>query len=307
MPKMHVEKSILINSSPESIFELLSNMEKWSGWSPWLIMEPEAEVKVADDKRSYSWEGDRIGSGSMKIIGEKHPNSIDYDLEFIKPWRSKAKVNFSIEAQGNETKVSWSMDSSLPFFLFWMKKMMEGFVGMDFQRGLFLLKDLVEDGEVHSKLVFAGIEEYEGCEYVGIRKETTMEKVGSDMSKDFDRLNEWAKENKDRLTGNPFSIYHKWDMKNGKVAYTSGFPIKEASESIPEGFVTGNIPKTKVNTVEHIGPYKHLGNAWGTQYSMQRSKAFKQNKKIHPFETYRNMPGEVPDNELHTRIHFPVR
>ena len=40
---------------------------------------------------------------------------------------------------------------------------------------------------------------------------------------------------------------------------------------------------------------------------MQRSKTFKLNKRIDPFETYLNNPGEVPDRELVTEVHFPVK
>jgi hypothetical protein len=40
---------------------------------------------------------------------------------------------------------------------------------------------------------------------------------------------------------------------------------------------------------------------------MQRAKEFKQKKGFHPFETYVNMPGEVPDTELITDIHFGIK
>ena len=53
--------------------------------------------------------------------------------------------------------------------------------------------------------------------------------------------------------------------------------------------------------------YPHLGNAWSTLYTMQRVKEIAVNKKIHPFETYENAPGQLPDNQLKTRIHFPLK
>jgi len=43
-----------------------------------------------------------------------------------------------------KTEVTWTTDSSLPFFLFWMKKSMEGFVGMKLARapemGVFVMR-----------------------------------------------------------------------------------------------------------------------------------------------------------------------
>jgi len=66
------------------------------------------------------------------------------------------------------------------------------------------------------------------------------------------------------------------------------------------------VPAMKVNTIAHIGAYKHLGNAWTTQYMMQRGKEYKYRKGIDPFEVYLNMPGQVPEEQLVTEIHFPV-
>ena len=88
-------------------------------------MEPETKVTVRSDAKYYEWEGDRVGSGNMKIIKEVENATVDYDLMFLKPWKSKAKVSFYLKPEGTSTSVTWTMDSSLPFFLFWMKKMTE--------------------------------------------------------------------------------------------------------------------------------------------------------------------------------------
>jgi len=269
-------------------------------------MEPSAKTNVRDDGKFYSWEGKRTGEGEMKITNEISPKSLDIDLTFLKPWKSKSKVRFEIDPKGDESEVTWYMDGSLPIFMFWMKKMMEAFVGMDYVRGLNLLKDYIEDGEVHSKIAFDGKTKFGGCKYLGITTECTMDEVGVRMQDDFKKLGAWAQEHSEELDGNPFSIYHKWDMVSGKVQYTSGFPVKNIPES-PVGFVKGEIPETPVNTVTHIGPYVHLGNAWSTQYNMKQNKEFKINKNIDPFEIYLNMPGEVDELELKTQVHFPVK
>ena len=76
------------------------------------------------------------------------------DLTFLKPWKSQAKVAFYLKEEGASTQVRWTIDSGIPFFLFWMKKQMEIFVGMDYDRGLTMLKDLVETGSSNSTLTF---------------------------------------------------------------------------------------------------------------------------------------------------------
>ena len=38
-----------------------------------------------------------------------------------------------------------------------------------------------------------------------------------------------------------------------------------------------------------------------------RAKRFRQDKSIKPFEVYETAPGDVPDSETKTTVHFPVR
>ncbi|MBV6644521.1 MAG: SRPBCC family protein [Cyclobacteriaceae bacterium] len=307
MPKMHINKSININASADKIFKVLNDFNQWTSWSPWLIMDPSAKVTVASDSKSYEWEGKRVGSGNMKILSEDGTKSIDYDLNFLKPWKSNAKVRFELKSEGDETKVSWLMDSSLPFFMFWMKKMMEGFVGMDYDRGLRMLKELVEDGKIHSKLEFRGNSSFSGFKYIGIKTSTSINNVGPQMEADFGKLGAFMKEHADIADQSAFSQYHKWDVVKDKVVYTSGVAVKSIPSDLPDGFVSGEIPSSNVHTVRHVGKYDHLGNAWSTLYAMQRGKELKLKKGVHPFEVYLNSPEEVDEKELITDINFAVK
>ncbi|MFY0599510.1 MAG: SRPBCC family protein [Cyclobacteriaceae bacterium] len=307
MPQLQISKSINISASIDKVYNAVSDLNKWTAWSPWLIMEPEAVVKVSDDEMSYSWEGKRVGSGNMKIVAQETNKSVDYDLNFLKPWKSQADVRFELSESEEGTKATWIMDSSLPWFMFWMKKMMTAFVGMDYDRGLNLLKDYVEDGGIHSKLEFKGVNTYPGCVYVGIKTDCDMDDIATAMEKDMTKVWELLADKKDKIAGLPFSIYHKWEMVKRKVSYTIGVPLSEIPEGISGDFISGKIPELSVYTLRHIGPYKHLGNAWSTLYNMERGKEFKHDKAHHPFETYVNDPSEVSENELITDIHFVVK
>jgi len=307
MPKMKIVKSVHIEAPIDKVFKTVNDFHTWTTWSPWLISEPDAKVNIREDGKYYEWLGDRIGSGNMTIIKEKTPNQVDYDLTFLKPWKSKSKVSFICKEEGNGTKVTWTMDGSLPFFMFWMKKSMEAFVGADYERGLSMLKEHVEQGKINSKLEFQGESQFAGFKYIGIKTETASDNIGPDMSADFQKLWNVIGEYKDNLAGQSFSIYHKWDMVNKRVVYTAGIPIKKIPENLPEGVNVSEIPATKVYTLRHVGSYDHLGNAWTTLYTMHRNKEIKLVKGIHPFESYVNTPGEVSGSELITDIRFAIK
>lgn len=307
MPKMNISRSIEIMAPADKIHNTLNNFNHWAHWSPWLICEPDAKVTVAEDNKFQEWEGVRIGSGNMKVIKEEENKSIDYELTFLKPWKSNAKTRFEFTHEGDSIKVVWSMDSSLPWFMFWMKNMMQAFIGMDYERGLNMLKEYVEEGVIKSKLDFKGQSSYPGCKYIGIKTNCSVNEIGELMRADFEKIRLYANNDKENLEGTPFSIYHKWDVVKKRVSYTAGVPVKSHPDDLPDGMITGEIPSTEVYTLRHTGPYLHLGNTWSTLYAMHRAKEFKSKKGIHPFEIYGNVPGEVPDEELITDIHFAVK
>lgn len=303
---MHISKSIVINAPIDKIYSSLLDFNQWTIWSPWLIMNRETKVTVAEDRQSYEWDGVRVGSGNMSILSKEENKSIDHNLTFLKPWKSTADVRFELKEEGEGVKVTWLMDSSLPFFMFWMKKMMIAFVGMDYQRGLKMLKEYLEKGEVYSKLEFKGESTFEGSRYIGIKSTCAMDQMSDQMTSDFGKLGEFVK--KENLkAGKAFSIYHKWEMVKQQVEYTGGWEVESVPENLPEGMFAGSIPTTKVYTLSHIGSYKHLGNAWSTMFTMQRSKEFKHSKKVHPFEVYVNDPSKVAEKDLITDVNFAVK
>ena len=308
MPKLEIEKSIKIDAPAEKVFEIVSDLGKWRPWNPWLVTEPEAEVTVTDGGKAYSWKGKRTGEGSMTITHEKAPGEVDLDLVFLTPYKSESKVAFRIAPDGDGCRVSWSMDGSLPFFIFFLKKMMTALIGMDYDRGLSMLKDYVETGSVPSALEWVGEKGYSGCEYVGITNECAIADVGKLMSEDFQKLMAYSKETSTKPSHFPFTIYHDWNLTKGTCKYTSGIPVESLPSSVPDHMVTGAIPALKTYQIAHTGPYKHLGNAWSTGMQMSRqTKEIKQSKAHPPFELYMNIPGQVQDSDLLTNVCFPVK
>lgn len=307
MPAFNVKKTIQINAPREQVYALVQDFRSWPTWSPWLIAEPTCTVTHADDHKSYAWDGQIVGSGNMAIKKENEPQSIDYDLNFLKPWKSYADVRFVFAEKDGGTEVTWSMESSLPWFMFWMTKMMICFIGMDYERGLKMLKDLIETGSVPSKLEFPGTQPVAARRYVGIRTACPVTEIEKHMGSDFTKLKEWLRESGAQPSGKPLSIYHKWDFKTGTTEYTIGFPMEGALPQLPAGFVEESIPECEAYLVKHTGPYRHLGNAWGGGMIHGRAKKFRQSRKTMPFETYENDPDEVSEEELVTIVHFPVK
>ena len=305
MPKLDIAKSIVINVSQEKIKAFLADFRNWKNWSPWLVCEPEVKLTYTADGKENTWEGNRIGSGEMKVVAESE-NQIAYDLMFLKPWKSSAKTFFRFEKTKTGTKVTWVMKSALPFFMFWMKKSMEVYIGMDYERGLRMLKEELEEGKINSTLKFVGEHTFEACNFIGIKTSVAFSKLPEVMENDYKSLHEFIETNNIEVVGNPFSEYQKFNLVKDKVVYVAGFPVKAAPEHLPAHFFYGSLPEMKLHSVCHQGKYEHLGNAWAAIMMMDRNKEFKKNKQAFPMEIYLNNPYEVEEAEQLVNISMPI-
>jgi hypothetical protein len=306
MPKFYVEKSILVETPVAKAFAVVRDFYSWSKWSPWIIAEPNCKVKVAPDGMQNSWDGEIIGSGNMLIEKAESNKAIHYRLTFLKPWKSVSEVSFLFEPHGEGVKLTWTMEGSIPFFMFFMTKMMTVAIGMDYERGLKMLKDYIESGSVPSKLSFPGVGNFQGFQYVGLKTRCRIEELSENMRSDFTKLRENIGDAMGSFT-NCFSIYHKWDLVKGFCEYTAGCHVEQLPEGLSADFIAGEFPACSTYKVIHQGSYRHIGNAWAAGMMHARAKVFTQSKVIHPFETYANDPAETPENELITNIHFPIK
>jgi effector-binding domain-containing protein len=310
MPRFHVHRSTEIIASPEKVFEVVSDFGTWTTWSPWLCAEPDAQVNVTDDSSSvgslYSWKGEIVGEGEIEHRALKAGRLIEDEIRFLKPFRSKSQVSFELEPVGEGTKITWHMRGSLPWFLFWMLSQMEVFIGMDYERGLKMLKEWIETGHILSKTEIRGVQPVGPMRMAGVRKTCTMAEIGPSMKAAFAEATEKLNENNLPTDGECLSVYHKFDMKAQTFEYTSGFALPQSVESLSADLSVWSIPQVKALNVIHTGTYEHLGNGWSAAHQFARYKKLKQSK-VGTFEIYKNNPDDTAPAELRTEISLPLK
>lgn len=118
--KYVIEKEIVIDHPPSVVFERIADFNYYRQWNPWQKSEPTAKYNMigppVTNGHRYEWEGRKIGSGSLTISSLNPYNSIELDLEFVKPWKSKALDNWKfVDLKNGSTKVIWHNSGSLPY------------------------------------------------------------------------------------------------------------------------------------------------------------------------------------------------
>ena len=142
-----VERSTVIQASPEKIHTLLDNFQNWRSWSPWEDADPDLKRTYTGPDSgvgaSYAWSGNRkAGAGSMVITDSKPGQIVVLDLVFTKPFKAQNVTTFTIDPGPNGSEVTWAMTgkSNLFFRLVGKVYSMDKMVGKDFEKGLAQLK-----------------------------------------------------------------------------------------------------------------------------------------------------------------------
>ena len=144
-----IERSALINASPEAIFALINDFHQWRGWSPWEARDPALKRTysgaASGEGAVYAWEGNRnVGSGRMEIMESRTPSRIVIKLDFIKPFEGHNVAEFTLTPEANATVVNWAMTGPSIFFSKIMQVFMsfDRMIGRDFETGLANLNKL---------------------------------------------------------------------------------------------------------------------------------------------------------------------
>ena len=146
-----VQRSISIQAPPEKIFAVLNDFHQSVAWSPYEKKDP-AMKRVFSGPESgkgavYQFEGNKeVGKGRLTITETTPPSKIVIALDFEEPFEGHNLVEYTLDAKGGSTNVTWAMHGPQPY----IGKVISLFVdcdkmiGKDFEVGLANLKALSE-------------------------------------------------------------------------------------------------------------------------------------------------------------------
>ena len=311
MPQYLISRSETIDVSSEKAIEVAANFETWRTWSPWLMVEPEAIVEVSRPPNevgsTYRWEGDICGAGQLTHQEVTPGKNVRCKLEFFRPMKSVCETEFTAVAVTKERcELTWTMRGKLPWFLFWMKGMMETFIGMDYERGLRMLKEYAETGQVSSKLEIVGVEQQPERKLIGLVGGATMDEIGEKMNQTMQQVDASLPDSDDRQTAAAF--YHPTsDLRKRWFDFTAGYLFQRDPKQMVGSLVTETIPAGRYFVVRHVGCYQHLGNAWMGGVQMIRHHKLKM-AKAGGYEIYQDsLEDDELDKDRVTDVYIPIK
>ena len=145
-----LSRSASIAATPQRLYPLIADMKSFNTWNPWLRKDPSSKLTYEGPPSgvgsAYAWESDQLGAGRMEVTELTPDSRVAAKLEFLKPMVAHNRVEFTLQPQGAQTNVTWTMSGPMPYLskLICVFVSMDRMVGPDFEAGLANLKAQAE-------------------------------------------------------------------------------------------------------------------------------------------------------------------
>ena len=147
-----VSSSVTIEATSDKISPYIEDYRKWELWSPFEKLDPQIKRIYSGSESGvgakYRWEGNnKAGVGEMQIIESTPGAKVIMKLDFMKPFAAHNIGEFTMQPDGQGTKVTWLMKGPRPFIGKVMNTIMniDKMIGSQFEEGLRSLKAKVEE------------------------------------------------------------------------------------------------------------------------------------------------------------------
>lgn len=145
-----IERSLVINATPEAILAPCADLREWKKWGVWYQRDPQIQTTYSTPPTGVGswvdWKSQQEGNGKMTIT-KLTPTEIVYALEFPDHGMKSTGV-MKLAPEGSGQRLVWSDEGDLGMnpLSRWFGLFLDQLIGKDFETGLANLKKLVEGG-----------------------------------------------------------------------------------------------------------------------------------------------------------------
>lgn len=310
----HVERSIVVDAKPATVYTVLNGFRQFQKWSPWAKYDPAAvithEGPMMGVGAKQSWAGnDQVGTGSQEIIEVKPNELVRIDLVFG-GFESKNTATYLLSPEGEGTKVTWAYDTisggNLIYRYFGL--LSDSMLGPDYESGLASLKQLVESlPKDDFSALQVEIVETTAKTVAYAYGEASVDQAGAKLGELYGKVMKFVADSGAKQSDAPMAITHAFDEATKFWKFDAAIPVDKADLAAPaEGEV--KIKQTYAGMalkVTHKGPYAAMEPTYNQLTAYKLAAGFEDNGDS--WEHYVTDPGNTPEAELVTHIYWPVK
>jgi len=311
-----LERSVVIDAPPDQVYPHVRYFAKQDAWYPWKKYDPNMETSVEGTDGEigavYKWSGNEdVGVGQQTITALEENKSLETDLQFIEPFESNAKAYIYLDEVPAGTEVKWGFTSEMPFpfNIMGLFMNMEKSVGSDYERGLEMLKEIVEKETPMSntsKNYDIQTTNLPTAHYAALRKTVTFGEMHDHFQIEMPKLANTAMAKGGQMAGSPTALYYEWDEENSKADMALAIPLSE-KVALEAPYTMIEMPATKALLVDHYGAYESVGDAHYAIDDYMKAHGVEM-AELPVLEVYVTDPEKEPDtSKWLTKIYYPIQ
>jgi uncharacterized protein YndB with AHSA1/START domain len=145
-----VQRSVVINASPDKVYPLIADLHNWPLWAPQDKEDPTIHRTFSGNASGEgavsSWTSKgSAGVGQITIL-RATSDFVLLQADWIKPFHIQNRNAFALQPSGTTTTVIWTLDGASPYPLKLMSVFVspDGMMGKHLETGLQNLKSAAE-------------------------------------------------------------------------------------------------------------------------------------------------------------------
>lgn len=310
-----VERSVVIDAPPVTIYTVLDGFHQFNRWSPWADIDPQT---------IYTYDGPPMGVGARSAWSSQDPQAGSGDQEILEatPY-SMVKVRlrfagmdmdnlltYALAAEGAGTQLTWTYQSDFNGNLLnrYFGLLLDRMIGPDFDKGLGRLKSFAESlpkddfTVLQPELIKA---EPKPIAYVAA--EAPFETAAPVIGEAYGRIGTFLAASGRHMAGAPMTVTRDFDAATRYWKFDAVIPIDQPCTAPAEGdaIQCGSSYAGWALRARHLGPYASMDQSY------QKLAAFKTvagltDNGAH-WEEYVTDPATTPADSLLTMLYAPVK
>lgn len=309
------EKTRIIEAPAPLLFKEVSEFENWQSWA-W-IGEDEADISISEDTldggASISWQGAKVGDGTLTNVNMDSFNRIDQRLVFDAGITdSDSEVYWIFEPLEEGTRVTWGMQGDQSFkekLAFTLRgKNISDIFSSYLESGLQELDTQILGKMEEFSIKVNGVTRHGGGYYMYTTTATKISEIHERGATMIQQVTSYMQENDISINGNPFILYNQRDEENNTAIFSAAVPTPSQVVT-PSGsaVLNGFLPSQRVVKTTLKGNHKNATLAWENTYDFIEKNELEIDKNGESFEIYITNPAEEENPALWvTEIYIPI-
>jgi effector-binding domain-containing protein len=308
---LQLEESIVIDASPEMIYEEILDFKSWSNWSLWHQIDPEMKNYYSDTLGiigSFNrWESnhDKVGNGKQTITELEEYSLIKTKMEFGGYESKDYSAWYLTPENDGKTLLRWTFEGSeMPFYMRLISALfVENMIRDAYIIGLNQLKDVVESKPKTVALPEnVSIENVDAAMILSILDSTDANGVGDKLTNLYRDILVFATIKEMNQSGAQMAYYHYYSPEKvileaaipfeGDLSEDGRIKLKEKKgEKVLKGVFYGNYDQT--------GKMHEIMGTYIEEAKLQINNS--------PYEVYITDPStEADTSKWKTEVYYPI-